>query len=97
MISLITLPEAQQRLAKMIRDTREQKGLTRNNLAEKAGVSVPTLRKLEKDASVSVEVLLKIILVLGLLDDFYAALKPAQKPHFQSIDDILAIHEKEKR
>lgn len=44
--------------------------MTQQTLAVRAGISVPTLRKLEKgDASVSIATFLRVLQVLGLAQD----------------------------
>lgn len=49
---------------------RKRRRMTQHTLAVRAGISVPTLRKLEKgDAGVSVATFLRILQVLGLAAD----------------------------
>jgi transcriptional regulator with XRE-family HTH domain len=49
---------------------RKRRRMTQHVLASRAGISVPTLRKLEQgDAGVSMATLLRILQVLGLAND----------------------------
>jgi transcriptional regulator with XRE-family HTH domain len=49
---------------------RKRRRMTQHTLASRAGISMPTLRKLEQgDASVSVATLLRVLQVLGLASD----------------------------
>ncbi len=49
---------------------RKRRRMTQHTLAVRAGISVPTLRKLEQgDAGVSLATLVRILQVLGLGDD----------------------------
>lgn len=88
MISLISIPKAQQKIAENIRDRRLSMELTQEGLADRSGVSLSTLRKFEQKGLISLEGLLKLLMVVGGLEDTIAALKP-EKTKFRSIDDVL--------
>lgn len=88
MVSLNTPSKAQKQLADNVRTRRLAMELTQEGLASRSGVPLPTLRKFEQKGMISLESFLKIILVLGGLDDVVQATKPKQAA-FSSIDDVL--------
>ena len=56
---------------------RKLRGLTQAQLADRAGVSVSTLRRLERgDGGVTLENTLRVLRGLGILDGFSRALDP---------------------
>lgn len=55
---------------------RKQKGLSQNELAERSGVSLGSLKRFETKGQISLESLLKLVFVLGRLSDFESVLKP---------------------
>ncbi|MFY0686433.1 MAG: helix-turn-helix transcriptional regulator [Cyclobacteriaceae bacterium] len=88
MISLTTTSIAQEKIANHIRDLRLNKGLTQEGLANRSGVSLPTLRKFEQKGLISLESFLKIVMVFDRLDNVIQALEPSQK-EFSSIDEVI--------
>lgn len=88
MLSLISISKAQQKLTKTIRDRRLSMELTQEGLAERSGVPLATLRKFEQKGSISLESFLKLLMVVGGLENVINVLKPS-KPNFTSIDDVL--------
>lgn len=88
MISLITPPKAQRRLAENVRERRLRMELTQEGLAERAAVPLPTLRKFEQKGVISLESFLKLLLVVGGLEEIIEAIKPT-RPAFSSIDEVL--------
>ncbi len=88
MILLITVSKAQKKLAENIRERRLRLGLTQEGLAERSGVALPTLRKLEQKGMISLESFLKLLLIVGGLEEIVEAIKPG-KPAFSSIDEVL--------
>ena len=57
-------------LGERLEMARKRRRMTQHTLASRAGVSIPTLRKLERgDAGVSVATFLRILQVLGLAND----------------------------
>ncbi len=88
MVSLITPLKAQNKLAENIRKRRLIMELTQVGLAKRSGVPLPTLRKFEQKGAISLESFLKILMVLGGLDDMVQATEPKQTA-FLSIDDVL--------
>jgi transcriptional regulator with XRE-family HTH domain len=68
---------AQNKLAEDLVAWRKLRGLTRLQLAERAGVGLSTLQRLENgDGGVGTEVLLRVLRSLGILGAFSAALDP---------------------
>lgn len=88
MLSLISPSKAQFKIADNVRARRLAMELTQEGLAERAGVPLPTLRKFEQKGSVSLEAFLKLLMVVGGIDEIVTALKPS-KPTFNSIDEVL--------
>lgn len=88
MISLISVSKSQQKIAENVRKKRLLMELTQEGLAERSGVPLGTLRKFEQKGVVSLEALLKILLIIGGLEEIIEVLKPA-KPNFISIDEVL--------
>jgi transcriptional regulator with XRE-family HTH domain len=62
--------------------------LTQEGLAERSGVPLSTLRKFEQKGNISLESFLKLLSVIGGLEEVINALKP-NIPNFKSIDDVL--------
>ncbi|WP_337044958.1 helix-turn-helix domain-containing protein [Emticicia sp. 17c] len=88
MISLITPSKAQRKLTDNVRKRRLLMELTQEELAERSGVALPTLRKFEQKGLISLESFLKLLLVVGGLEEIIESTKPS-KPLFNSIDDVL--------
>jgi transcriptional regulator with XRE-family HTH domain len=88
MISLITVSKAQQQLVTHVRSKRLSIGLTQAGLAKRAGVKLPTLRKFEQKGLISLESFLKLLMVLGGLENLVEATKSVPV-EFLSIDDVL--------
>lgn len=95
MLSLITLPKAQEMLAGRLREHRVSQGLTQAGLAKRAGVSLASLRKFEQQGLISLESYLKLALALGLLEKVAEAVAPAP-PAYKSIEEVLEANEKPK-
>lgn len=96
MISLITVPKAQLKLAEHLRAQRLATGLTQTGLSERSGVSLATLRKFEQKGAISLKSFLQLAMALGLLDKFLAAAEPSDSD-FSSIDDVLNDDEPPRR
>lgn len=88
MRSLISISKAQQKLAENIRNRRLSMELPQEGLSERSGVPLPTLRKFEQKGSISLESFLKLLMVIGGLEEIITVLKPS-KPNFTSIDEVL--------
>jgi len=96
MISLLTPTKAQLRLAENLRERRLATGLTQAGLAARSGVALATLRKFERTGAASIETLLKLLAVLGGLDEVVKATTPIASK-FSSIDEVIKADTKPKR
>ncbi|PJJ80425.1 helix-turn-helix domain-containing protein [Mucilaginibacter auburnensis] len=86
---LLTTPvKAQLKIAENVRAKRIAIELTQEGLAERSGVPLATLRKFEQKGAISLESLIKLLMVTGGVEELIEVLKPA-KPAFKSIDDVL--------
>ncbi len=96
MNSLITTPKALRKVAESLRALRLEKGFTQAGLADRAGVSLASLRKFEQKGLISLESFFKLAMALGCLDSFVEAVKPLNE-NFTSIDDVVKNKEDKKR
>lgn len=85
---LISLSKAQKMIANTVRERRLLMEITQEGLAERSGVALSTLRKFEQKGLISLDSFLKILMVVGGLEELLDALKP-DKLSFNSIDDVL--------
>ena len=90
---LISLSKAQKTLVQNVRERRLQMDLTQEGLAERSGVPLSTLRKFEQTGMISLESFLKILSIVGGLEEMIEGLKP-NTPAFKSIDEVIKIDEK---
>lgn len=88
MISLISPAKAQQKIAFNIRERRLLLELTQEGLSDRSGVPLATLRKFEQKGVISLESLVKLLWVVGGLEDVVNILKPSI-PKYTSIDEVL--------
>ena len=79
-----------------IRDRRLQMDLTQEGLSKRSGVPLSTLRKFEQKGTISLVSFLKILSVVGGLEEMVDVLKPKEH-HFKSIDEVLGSEEKSTR
>jgi len=86
---LVTVPKVQRQLADHVRSRRLGLNLTQAGLSERSGVALPTLRKFEQQGSVSLETFLKLLMVVGGLDEMLKAVQPTPM-QFRSIDEVLS-------
>ncbi|WP_297985436.1 helix-turn-helix transcriptional regulator [uncultured Chryseobacterium sp.] len=89
----ISLSKIQKQIVQNIRDRRLQMNLTQEGLSERSGVPISTLRKFEQKGLISLDSFLKLLSVVGGLEEMADALKPKEQ-HFKSIDDVLNSEEK---
>ena len=88
-----SLSKIQKKLLAHVRQRRLQMNLTQEGLAERSGVPLPTLRKFEQKGVISLESFLKILSVIGGLEEMVDVLKPKEQS-FKSIDEVLKSEEK---
>ncbi len=96
MILLLSTTKAQEQLARNLQARRLAMGLTQVGLATRSGVALGTLRKFERTGAASVETLLKLLMVVGGLEQVIAASAPEANA-FSSIDEVLQAEDKPKR
>lgn len=85
---LISLSKAQKKIVDHVRDRRLLMELSQEGLAERSGVPLSTLRKFEQKGVISLESFLKLLFVVGGVEEIINVLKPI-KPNFNSIDEVL--------
>lgn len=96
MIAVLTSTKAQMQLAQNLRERRLAMGLTQAGLAARSGVALGTLRKFEQTGAASIEVLIKLLMVVGGLEQLVEASAP-DTPAFSSIDDVLDAKDRPRR
>lgn len=70
MLSINTPDDTARMLADRLRELRLSRGWTRDDLAERSGVTFGSLKRFETSAEISLSNLLKLCFVLQALDDF---------------------------
>ena len=86
---MLKLPhEVSEDLTDKVRRLRKVKKLSQQQLANKSGVSLGSLKRFENTGQISLESLLKIALVLGRLNDFDQLFQPHDELP-ESLDEIL--------
>ena len=89
MLSLKTESDVLRRVADLLRDHRSALGLRQADLAERSGVAIATLRRFERTGQIGFLGFAKLLVTLGLVDNFLAAFKlPSGAP--KSIAAFLA-------
>src|SRR6201999_1078291 len=68
--------EAQKMMAERVRAARVSLGLKQLTLAQRAGVTLPTLRRFEQTGEISLKYLMRICHALGRLGEFENILRP---------------------
>lgn len=96
MIALSSAAKAQEQVARNLQARRLAMGLTQAGLAARSGVALGTLRKFERTGAASIETLLKLLLVVGGLEELVAASAPEAQT-FSSIDEVLQAEGKPRR
>ena len=89
MITFITPTKAKMAIAENMKQRRLALNLTQAGLSERSGVALSTLRKFEQSGAISIDNLLKLMLVAGGLRKIVEASAPNQT-RFSSIDDVLS-------
>ena len=87
---LNTPEETSLRLAEHVRRLRLTRKWKQATLAERAGVSLPTLRRFECSGLISLKHLLRLSLALGRLDDFWNLLEPSVAGNIRELEVIEA-------
>lgn len=76
-------------LARKLRVVRRQMKYSQQELAERSGVSLGSLKRFERTGSISLESLLKIMHLLGRLSEFGPLLQPKE-----NLDEIKKLFSK---
>lgn len=84
-LPLHTPTEVQQRFALRLRAVRLQLGWMQASLAERAGVSLATVRRFERDGQITLANFLRLAHALGVLDQLAGCFEP---PKVRSIDEL---------
>jgi len=84
-LTLLTPGEMGKALGNQAKAIRLLKGLKRDTLAERAGVSAASLKRFENAGKASLELVLKVAQVLGALDEFKEIFRP---PPAQSLAEL---------
>ncbi|MAE86894.1 MAG: transcriptional regulator [Flammeovirgaceae bacterium] len=79
--------EVIQEIAEKSKKIRKSKKLSQEELAEKSGVSFGSIKRFETTGKISLESLLKIAFVLGVLGDFEKLFIQKETP--KTLDDII--------
>lgn len=96
MVLLLSAAEGQKLIGQNIRKRRIQLDLSQESLALRSGVALSTLRKFEQKGTISLGSLVKLLFVVGGLEEVIEALKPA-RPAFNSIDEVLNENRKKEK
>lgn len=75
-----TPKDLETKLAEWLRQARIRQNLTQADLAEKAGVALPTLRRFEQTGAIALERFVRLAYALGQTDSLWAALNAPPKP-----------------
>ncbi|MFT5585266.1 MAG: transcriptional regulator with XRE-family HTH domain [Cognaticolwellia sp.] len=87
MIDLLLTPQdLQTRIAGRVRDLRKRQGWTQQELAERSGLGVATVARLERNGQAQFSTILLVSAALGRLDDFQAIL---EAPAPESMAELL--------
>jgi transcriptional regulator with XRE-family HTH domain len=96
-MQLHTPEEMAVEFAARVRAERLRLGLKQQTLADRAGVSLPTVRRYERTGKVSFQNLLRLCHALGRLDDFAGLLCPPRAATLAELEERHATVPKRKR
>lgn len=85
-LDLLSPREASVRIAERCRAARLDLDLTQRGLADRAAVSLGTLKRFERTGQIGLETLLKLAVALDRLDGFEGVFAP---PEFRSLDEVI--------
>ena len=88
-VNMMTPQEIQKVIAQKIRTLRLEQNLSQQTLSEKSGVSYGSLKKFEQTGQISLESLLKLVVVLGCMDDFKGLFAAAPATAALSLDELI--------
>lgn len=96
-LQLHTPEELAAQFAARVRAERLRLGLKQQTLADRAGVSVPTVRRYERTGKISFGNLLRLCHALGRLDEFAALLSPPPATTLAELEERRATVPTRKR
>jgi len=70
MLSIVSIPDIKEQLAKRFKEKRLFLNLTQSTLAKNSGVSEGSIKRFEAQYEISLSSLLQLAMVLGCLEDF---------------------------
>ncbi len=82
-------------IGQRIRDHRKARGWTQAELAERAGVSLSTLKLLEREGKGSLQRLAKVAVILDLDEGLHQLFHVT--PTYATLDEVQATHRKAQR
>jgi len=78
LLSLQTPAESGKSMAERAKALRLLKSLTRETLAQRAGITAASLKRFETTGAASLDLVLRLAFALGRLDDFTGAFQPPE-------------------
>lgn len=90
----LTPSEAATLLAQRVQELRLSQNLSQKTLANRSGVSYGTIKRFEQTGKISLESLLKLSLILGVLDEFSSLFIAKQKP--KSMKELLGLNKRKR-
>ena len=79
-ILLITPADVMLQTAQRAKALRLEQNITQQELADKVGIAIGTIKRFEKSGEIQFNYLLRVALVLGRLDEFSDIFSPADVP-----------------
>jgi len=96
-LQLATPEEVERQLATRLRALRLQRNWKQSTLAERSGVSLPTVRRYELCGRTTLKNLLRLCHALGRLDEFAELLAPAPATSIADLDAMTLGAESSRR
>ncbi len=96
MFVLMTPAKVKAALAANMRERRLAINLTQAGLSKRSGVTLGTLRRFEQSGEISIDNLLKLMLVVGGLRKIVDASAPDRR-QYSSMDEVLSSQSRPKR
>lgn len=90
----LTPSEAAILLAQRVKELRLSQNLSQKTLADRSGVSYGTIKRFEQTGKISLESLLKLSLILGVLDEVSSLFITKQKP--KSMKELLSSNKRKR-
>ena len=81
-------------IASRAKTLRLEQNITQQELADRVGIAVGTVKRFEKSGEIQLNYLLRIALVLGRLEDFSAIFAPDDVP--ASLYGLKSAHQKQR-